>query len=310
MALVKTFASIGGLAATYSLYNITSTAYHFFRPSSLPRYLSKDPSRASWALITGATDGIGLAISNELLASGFNVLLHGRNEEKLQKTVTDLLKANPGRSIEYVVADASSAGEAEIAAIVAQASNLPNGGTLRVLVNNVGMAPNLTVAESAGASIDEQINVNIRFPTQLTAALLPVMTKSTPALILNMGSIVAAFHLPYLVTYSSCKSFALTFSASLGKELQAEGHDVEVLGFIIGATDTPGARVSTREDSVPNALTPNSVARACLDRVGCGKWWASGAWGHFLVHKIGCLLPESVLTGQMRGLYIKHQKAK
>jgi 17beta-estradiol 17-dehydrogenase / very-long-chain 3-oxoacyl-CoA reductase len=310
MALVTPLATIGGVTAAYLLYNISATAYHFLRPSSLPRYLSKDPAHPSWALITGATDGIGLAISNELLSRGFNVLLHGRNEVKLQKTVTDLLRVYPGRSIEYAAADASSAGKEGIAVIVAKASNLPSGGKLRVLVNNVGMAPNFTVAESAGASIDEQINVNIRFPTQLTAALLPIITKSTPALILNIGSIVAVFNLPYLAMYSGSKSFALSFSASLGKELQAEGHDVEVLGFMVGATDTPGARVSTMEDSVPNALTPKSVAIACLGRVGCGRWVISGAWGHFLVVKIGGLLPDSILTGQMKSLYIKHQKAK
>jgi 17beta-estradiol 17-dehydrogenase / very-long-chain 3-oxoacyl-CoA reductase len=310
MAFVKIFAAIGGLTASYTLYNILATAYHFLRPSSLPRYLSKEPAHPSWALITGATDGIGLAISNELLSSGFNVLLHGRNEGKLQKTAMDLLQANPRRSVEYVVADANSAGEEVIAAIITKASNLPNGGKLRVLVNNVGMAPNLTVAESAGTSIDEQINVNIRFPTQLTAALLPVISRNTPALILNIGSIVAAFHLPYLATYSGCKSFALSFSAGLSKELRAEGVDVEVLGFMVGATDTPGARVSTMEDSVPNALTPKSVARACLNRVGCGRWMSSGAWGHFVVRKIGGLLPDSILTGQMKSLYIKHQKSK
>jgi 17beta-estradiol 17-dehydrogenase / very-long-chain 3-oxoacyl-CoA reductase len=310
MALVKTFAAIGGLTASYTLYNILATAYHFLRPSSLPRYLSKDPAHPSWALVTGATDGIGLAISNELLSSGFNVLLHGRNEGKLQKTATHLLQANPRRSVEYVVADASGAGEEVIAAIVKKASNLPSGGKLRVLVNNVGMSPNLTVAESAGASLDEQINVNIRFPTQLTAALLPVITRSAPALILNIGSIVATFHLPYLATYSASKSYVLSFSASLGKELRAEGNDVEVLGFLVGATDTPGARTSTMEDSVSNALTPKSVARACLDRVGCGRWLVSGAWGHLVVLKIGGLLPDSVLTGQMKDLYVKHQKAR
>jgi short-subunit dehydrogenase len=310
MAFVATFTAIGGLTAAYALYNILATAYHFLRPSSLPRYLSDDPTHPSWALVTGATDGIGLAISNEFLASGFNVLLHGRNEGKLQKTATDLRQNNPGRSVAYIVADASSAGEKEIAAIVVKALNLPNGGKLRVLVNNVGMAPNLTVAESAGASIDDQINVNVRFPTQLTAALLPVLTECTPTLILNIGSIVATFNLPYMATYCGCKSFVLSFSASLGKELRAEGHDVEVLGFLVGATDTPGARVSTMEDSVPNALTPKLVAKACLDRVGCGRWLMSGAWGHLLVRTIGSFLPESVLTGQMKNLYNKHQKAK
>lgn len=55
---------------------------YFLRPSQLHKY--RDSELSSWALVTGASDGIGLELARELLAQGFNVLVHGRNETKLE----------------------------------------------------------------------------------------------------------------------------------------------------------------------------------------------------------------------------------
>ena len=63
--------------------------------------------------MTGATDGIGKCVAAELLANGFNLILHGRNDAKMQKVVEELRALAPGRAdadIRYFIADASKSG--------------------------------------------------------------------------------------------------------------------------------------------------------------------------------------------------------
>ena len=69
---------------------------HWFYSSGLPKYLRKTPDGgASWALVTGASDGIGRALSSEVAARGFNVLIHGRNESKLSNVREELAAVYP-----------------------------------------------------------------------------------------------------------------------------------------------------------------------------------------------------------------------
>ena len=81
---------------------------YFLRPSSVKRYLH---GRAPYAIVTGATDGIGKATAAELVTRGFNVILHGRNEEKMRRVVDELRASAAGRAstpeIRYFIADAT-----------------------------------------------------------------------------------------------------------------------------------------------------------------------------------------------------------
>lgn len=89
-----------------------------------------------WALVTGASDGIGVGFAEELASQGFNVILHGRNAEKLQ-TVSETLQAQfPGRKFKILVLDAvQDAGNVDkIQAALAEFKDL----NLKVLINNVG----------------------------------------------------------------------------------------------------------------------------------------------------------------------------
>lgn len=244
-ALQRTLSLVGSAFLAYSAYSWSKFAWDFVRPSRIHLYKSKSPSNAqdgNWALVTGASDGIGLAFAKELLDRGFDVLLHGRNETKLRNHQADLSKQWPGRKVEIVVADASKNDDSYMR-VVEKVKALP--GKLRVLVNNVGgvMTFPAYVAHDAvpHGDIDNCININVRFGTHLTREVLPVLCASatggegTRALVINIGSIAGLMGVPYLATYSGTKGFVHGFTRALRHEVVAEGWEgVDVCGFVVG----------------------------------------------------------------------------
>jgi len=267
MAVLQAITQLLGYAtlASLSYHSLVSIWIYFLRPSSLARYLHAQPS--SWALVTGASDGIGRSVAEELLRRGFNVFLHGRNENKLAERRASLLKTYPGRRIELVVVDASQP-NIDFDAIVTQVKAVE--GKLTVLVNNVGgMATYpqyLPLDEAPPKDLDVCMAINTHFPTRLIAALLPELKANKPSLVINCGSNAGEFGVPYITTYSGTKAHMHVLSMALQSELKAQRiHDVEVMGVLIGNTATAG----NKTHMAGGTITAGECAKGMLDRVGC-----------------------------------------
>jgi 17beta-estradiol 17-dehydrogenase / very-long-chain 3-oxoacyl-CoA reductase len=288
--------------------------------SALARYISASPTNPSWALVTGASDGIGRAFAFELCRRGANVLLHGRNAAKLEAVAAELTAAYPSRTVATAVVDAAKhdgASDTALAALVQQASNLPGGGRLRILVNNVGGAGALIgkgithrLCDTSLAEVDVQINVNARFPARLTTALLPVLTsaESAPALVMNISSVAGEFALPYQVVYCATKAFNLGFSGALRAEMSIEGKDVEVLGLVVGSVNTPGA--PRKVQNVSGVMEAGRFAREALDRVGCGRERISVGWMHWGQKVMMGVAPEAAIWKAMKQMWEGERKSK
>ncbi|KAI7551803.1 hypothetical protein KC331_g2316 [Hortaea werneckii] len=275
-------AGIGIVWTARRLQDLISFVYfHFFRTSSLHRLKAPDTSGPPWALITGASDGIGKGFAQELCHEGFNVILHGRNEQKLQTVREELLAQFPQRSIEIFTLDAAT-----IATSHATLSDLLHKRfshlNLRLLINNVATTTHplfnpLTTRTTQ--EIAQGIEGTAHFPTQITRALLPFLHRHQPSTILNIGSGVSELPAPYLTFYSAAKAYNKTFSANLAAELQAEEgwRGVEVLALLVGmvATNTPARREASF--LVPSA---RRFARCSLEAVGCGRRVVWPYWPH------------------------------
>ncbi|TCI01261.1 SDR family NAD(P)-dependent oxidoreductase, partial [Corallincola luteus] len=127
-------------------------------------------------LITGSTDGIGLATANMLLAQGHRILLHGRNADKLNKVKTELAaQAVNNGSVAGYVADLSDMAGVEALATAVAADLTAKHQTLDVLINNAGVfnVPN----PMTPAGLDVRFVVNTLAPYLLTQKLLPVLAK-------------------------------------------------------------------------------------------------------------------------------------
>lgn len=290
---------------------------YFIRSSSIGRYRHIDGGQPAWALVTGASDGIGFALVRQLAHRGFNVVLHGRNQQKLEGRREELAKEFLDRSFRIVIADGVVPGSDLIQQINTLADNV-KGLNLTVLINNAGGPPpvaegeNLynTIDKSTASNNDGWLSLNVRFPMQLTAALLPNLLKHQPSLVINVGS-MADLGNPWLTVYSGSKAFLMTWSKALAREMNAEKRDVEVIGIETAKVTGVGGRQDPATLFMPDAKT---YAAAVLDRVGCGRagqvvlngYWSQGVMRAFML-RIPDWLASIFLTEAMREIILEEQ---
>lgn len=288
--------AIGVVTLTYFAIKSISFIYTFFiRASSLPRY-HHGPSHP-WALITGASDGIGLGFAQELAQHHFSLILHGRNASKLGRIQSDLVKLYPSISVETWVVDATTS-------VAIEETDLPQiieGRNLTVLVNNVGKGGAATTPKE----IDDMININLRFAVHLTSYLLPKLASNGPSVVLNVGS-SAEMGSPWLSVYSGSKGFITSWSKSLAAEVKAEGLDVEVLCFKVSEVNTAGS--PAKEGLTVVAARP--YAKMALGRVGCGIRCVSPYWLAAILRGFAESLPDWMLERMMIQVMTKRRKTR
>jgi len=285
---------------------------HYLYPSGLSKFLRQHEGEASWALVTGASDGIGRALCFELAARGFNVVLHGRNETKLARVRDELEATHPTRRFRTATADASSFSAADIDRIVGQVADVP----LTILINNVGgtapLSSNFKYFEcTTPKEMEALFSLNIRFPLQLThALLLQLQQQQQPTLVLNCGS-QAAIGQPYVSTYAATKGALHTWTRALAAEQRAEGTKVEVMETVIGATYTQ--QFHGDSNFKPGLFMPTAdvMARAVLSRVGCGHTSVVAYfWHNVQTTLLYSLLPAATADGIIAGVLKPSVEAK
>lgn len=244
---------------------------HYLYSSGLAKYLRQhDNGEPSWALVTGATDGIGRALCMELSTRGFNVVLHGRNPAKLERVRDELQAKSPQRRFRTVTADAASFTQKDIERIAQEVADVP----LTILINNVGgtgalLSNFMHFEDTTPAEIEGVFSVNILFPLQLTRALLPQLHQQGPTLVMTCGS-QAHVGQPYIAAYSATKGALHAWTRALAAEQHADGTQVDVVEILIGATYTQLFEGDSNFKPGLFMPTPDVVARAALARVGLG----------------------------------------
>ena len=211
-----------------------------------------------WAVVTGATDGIGKAYSQQLAKRGMNVVLVSRTLSKLEDVAAEL-REKYSIETKVITVDFSSADIYDV--LTSELADLEIG----VLVNNVGMSygdPSY-FHEVLTDVVESLINVNILSVTKMTRIVLPQMLERKKGIILNIGSMAGYATLPLLSEYSGSKAFVDFFT----RGIQAEYKDKN---SIIIQYIAPGA-VSTKFSKMrPNLLCPvaSSYASSSLRSVG------------------------------------------
>jgi len=260
----------------------------------------------SWALVTGANDGIGKGFCQELARDGFHVALLALSHEKLA-AVAKQLTADFHVQTRIVVADAARANEPALwEEIRKQIGDIE----LSILINNVGVSLPLsrTLEEHDHKDIDWLITVNCMFPTKLTNMLMPTLMRRPRSAIINVSSVSCSMPVPFITVYGATKAYNLAFSVCLAAEVKQRNVDVLCI--------TPGFVASqlTRTDKTTlKRCSPNVAARGSLNKLGVwGLRQSEPYWFHSLLVIITNLLPTTMVEqaswDEMIGL-IKEEKA-
>ena len=209
----------------------------------------------NWAIITGASSGIGKALAFEFAGGGFNLFLTGRNESALTQ-VADECTRQHGVETEVVTADLASV--EGIDGLVRALATRPH--RYEVLVNNAGFGIH---GDFASTDIEENLqlmNVQLAAALKLTKAVLPSMLSRRSGRILNVASVYSFSPVPFQSIYAACKAFLLSFSQSLESELRGTGVTVTV--FCPGVTQTEfRSRAGIAEKRSHSGLSAQAAAR-------------------------------------------------
>lgn len=222
-----------------------------------------------YALITGAANGIGRSIAQELASRNYNLLLVDIDGKGLAFTKLELEK-DFGIEVVYLVADLSLA---ETPDAIFKWSKVWHNH-LEVLVNNAAFGLNgafetLPLQEQLGI-----IDVNIKSVVSLTYQLIPVLKKQNSSYILNIGSNAGYQPVPYLNIYAASKAFIISFTRSLRYELKSSG--IKVSCVSPGSTDTnfvdrAGMGEHIRKTADRYNMTPQAVAKIAVANLFKGK---------------------------------------
>lgn len=183
-----------------------------------------------WAIITGATSGIGKAIAMEIAKQGINVVLTARRQLHLQE-VAEEIREKYQASTKTIQADLIQ--ESGISAIKAETEELNIG----MLVLSAGIENNGSFVKNSLETELKVIELNIISTLKLTHHFSQRMVRQQRGGILFISSLTAHMPSPFFSNYASTKSYIFNLGSSLYAELKPKGIDVSILSP--GVTNTP-----------------------------------------------------------------------
>ncbi len=205
-----------------------------------------------YTLITGASQGFGKAMALECAQREMNLVLVALPNSGL-KELSIFIKKNFNVNVFWLEADLSNTES------YYEISNYINDNKiqLKYLVNNAGVLSRGYFDELSNAFILKQIEVNVTAPTLLISLLLKILKRNTPAGILNISSMAGLFALPTKQVYCGTKSYLLSFSKSLRKELRKDNISV--------TTICPGGLNTTTRLCYQNRMVGKITRESTLD---------------------------------------------
>lgn len=238
------------------------------------------------AVITGGSDGIGLGIAKAFAREGANLLLIGKDPEKLQRAQEELLNEF-GVQVHTLSADLSKT--ETVTEVVKDIERLLS--TVDILVNNAGLGKFVPFEQVDNTLYDAHFNLNVKAPYFLTQSLLPALVKSKGNVI-NISSYFAHRMLPNRATtvYSATKGALNSFTKSLAFEIGQL--DVRVNAIAPGSISTPQFNrnlqaLTPEKQAAFEAMvkeiyplqhigTPEDIAQACVFLASDNASWITG----------------------------------
>ncbi|OQV14681.1 Very-long-chain 3-oxoacyl-CoA reductase [Hypsibius exemplaris] len=259
--LVNVGTFVAALFFVKALYFFAKNFFVFFlaEPLGLTTNFRK---LGEWAVVTGATFGIGKAYALDLARRGCNVVLISRSEDKLRAVAKEIEKTYPGTKTKIIVAD-FTAGDDFYGRIKDELKGLEIG----TLINNVGMMypypEQFTELPNGDTLCLDLIRCNMVAQTLMTRIVLPQMVARHKGVVVGLSSGAGTMAVPLIALYSATKAYNDFFSRTLEIEYHGQG--------IIFQSITPFV-VATQMSGNPTAnmfiIDATKYARSCLNSVG------------------------------------------
>ena len=180
------------------------------------------------AVITGGGTGIGFAMAECFVAAGAEVIIVGRNEEKLKVACEKLGEKAVYRKFDVTHTDKANEFIEEIR---------KNIGEITILVNNAGIHVKKTIENMTDEDFEKTLNVHVLGAFALTRAVIPSMKKRGKGNVLFTASMASIFGIPYVISYAAAKSAYVGMVRSLAAEISSDG--IRVNSIAPGWIETP-----------------------------------------------------------------------
>jgi short-subunit dehydrogenase len=245
----------------------------------------------AWALVAGASEGLGAAYARALAERGMKLVLAARRQALLHSLAEDLRGAY-GVEVRCCDGDLASLGFLE--ALQATCSSLEVG----LIVYNATHAP---VGEFVSMTVEDLmrvVDVNVRAPVALLRAFLPPMIGRGRGAVILMTSLAGNQGAPKIAAYAASKAFARVLAEGLWHELG--NRDIDVVACCAGAVRTPGYQMTADKDA-PGTLDPEKVVAQALLALGRGPLVIPGFVNRAADVVMSRLLPRRAAIAIMAG---------
>jgi hypothetical protein len=250
---------------------------------------NKRDFHGKWALVTGASAGIGVALAREFAKRGAKLILTARRKDRLEAFAAELTAH--GTEVRIVVADLNDpAGPQQIYDATEGA-----GLTIDILINNAGLGQYGVFAKSGIEQELSQVRVNCEAMVHLTRLFVPRMVERRSGWVLVLASTASFQPVPYLTTYAATKAFDRFFALGLASEVARFG--VKVTALCPGPTKSEFFDVANAS-AFKNRGTQSApdVARLAVDALARGQRTIIPYFGGRLTAFMVRFLPVGLIT--------------
>ncbi|GKZ37689.1 hypothetical protein AbraIFM66950_009371 [Aspergillus brasiliensis] len=261
--------------------------------------------KGSWAVVTGASDGLGKEFALQLARADFNIVLVSRTASKLDTLANEIKSKFPSVQTKTLAMDFARNEDSDYEKLKELVDELD----VSVLVNNVGKSHSIPTpfALTPEDEMTDIVTINCLGTLRATQLVVPGMMQRKRGLVLTMGSFGGLLPTPLLATYSGSKAFLQQWSTSLGSELEPYGITVELVqAYLITSAMSKIRRTSA---TIPD---PRSFVKSVLTKIGrnggsptyaysSSPYWSHGLMAWFLTCVTGTM--GKIVVGQNKGMH-------
>ena len=225
-----------------------------------------------WAIVTGASSGIGEEFARKLSSEGFNLIIIARRKDRLDKLAEEIKSHH---DVEIIPVELDLTEET----FMSKLSSITKDKEIGILINNAGIG---STGEFVNADAEHEIKMvklNCIAPTILTHHFVKGMKERKKGAIIFLGSVTAFQPTPFMASYSATKVFNLFLGNSLWWELKK--YNIDVLSLNPGGTETEFQRIADAKTG-PIPRTTKQVVETAMNALGKKPSVVDGAFNKLL----------------------------